>query len=517
MPLSARVSSIYFLYFGAGAVLCVSIFANYVLHDLGPDEGMYLGASYLAVDQEIYAEFSFFQTPYLPLAISSFFDVTGVRYPLLWGRIIAYIHHLMTLFLIALIAFRYTKNIHVAGLLTLVVSLNRVFFDGASTLHNTTFATTYAVLGFFALLIAYQRDWASTWWVGVSGLSVALAVGFKLTYLPVLASFTAVIIVYTLSHRTSSVVRGLLLPYVVGTAVGLLPLAWIAAMRFDAFAFNNVSWHARLMGVAVEGAGSRSLVLASVVHDMHDFVDSMKGLGLWVLLVPLVVALGANAGSRRVLLSFDRVLLATLVVSTAALCLLYVHVAYWYLGAIVLFAALVVPSVYAVLDAGSQRVITAALAISAVYMILVQLPIIDNAAGAFDRDQWIPLHYARTAEQLDARASVAAVGNAALVYAVEAELPLASWSPTSAFTHQSSLMDTLSFDEARRYHVATYRGIEGAVERGELDMLIISNVYAEAEETRGVVEALRVAGFEMEIMGEGAGRVVVYRAQRRVR
>ena len=81
MPLSAGVSSIYFLYFGAGAVLCVSIFANYVLHDLGPDEGMYLGASYLAVDQEIYAEFSFFQTPYLPLAISSFFDVPASDTP----------------------------------------------------------------------------------------------------------------------------------------------------------------------------------------------------------------------------------------------------------------------------------------------------------------------------------------------------------------------------------------------------------------------------------------------------
>lgn len=494
--------------------MCVSIFANYVQRDLGPDEGMYLSASYAAVDHAIYSDFSFFQTPYLPLSLSRVFQITGTEHPFLCARIITYIHHVLMLVLVALIAFHYTKSAHVAAILTLIASLNRIFFDGASTLHNNTFANAFALLAFYTFLIAFQRKWSTPWLAGACGVSAAIAVGFKLTYLTVFGAFTCVVVGYALKHRTRLIIGGLVIPYAAGVGAGISPLVWIALTRFDAFVFNNVSWHALLMGVAVDGAGSRIQVLTDIARDMHGFADSMKGLGLWALLVPVIVALALRAAHMRELLSVDRVLVVLILASTLVELFIYVHVPHWYLGPIVLFAAIVVASLFPALDDAAKRAVSTVLAGCAVYMVVVQLPILDNTVGVFDRDRWIPSRYVATAKRFDFETPVAVVGNPALVYAVEAKLPLAPWAPTSAFTHQSSLMTN---DEFWSYHVGTYSGIEKSLERGEFQTLVLSNVYADADATRELGEKLLSAGFRPEVVGEGSARVVVYRAQGTVR
>lgn len=58
------------------------LFASYVVEDLGHDEGMYLGASYLAMDKSLYSEFSYFQAPYLPLLLGiSLFHLRTILRP----------------------------------------------------------------------------------------------------------------------------------------------------------------------------------------------------------------------------------------------------------------------------------------------------------------------------------------------------------------------------------------------------------------------------------------------------
>ena len=534
----SRVSWAHLLYTASLALLCLSVFANYVLRDVGPDEGMYLGASYLAIDHEIYAEFSFFQTPYLPLLLSKFFRLTDVSHPFLWARIIAFVHHVAAVVLLVLIAFRYTKDIHVTGLFTLILGLNRVLYDGASSLHNVTFANAYSILGFYLILRAYLGNWTSVGLTAVSGMSIALAVGFKLTYLPILVSFVCVIVVYSVIKRSTDVVRGLLLPFAAGVAAGLLPLALIAADRFDDFRFNNVLWHSYLMGIAVEGAGGRSELIRGILQEIHFFVNCMKCVGLLALVVPSVVILvvkssRARGMALREIVSFDRVLLAVIVFGTLVQFFLYVHVAYWYLGPLVLFSALLVPSCYPILDSSSKRAVTSMLAVSTAYMLLVQLPIIDNGVHALDRKQWIPLQYSETAARFTGvtpESAVAVLGNPAILYGVEAKLPLVSASATSAFTRLSSLMEPLPVNRARRYHIATYGSIQQTVESGEIDMLIVSWVYFsgkdQAQEADGfcgagedafgdLVDSLCEAGFETEIVGRGSGKVVVFHKTRR--
>ena len=105
----------------------------------------------------IYVDFPFYQTPYLPLLLSQFFEFEGIS-PFLTARIMTFTHHIATISLLFLIAFQYSKHLLFSFIFILLISLNNFVFWGCGSVHNSTFANTYSILGFFLFLVNYRAQ-----------------------------------------------------------------------------------------------------------------------------------------------------------------------------------------------------------------------------------------------------------------------------------------------------------------------------------------------------------------------
>ena len=137
-----------------GGVLFAT-FANYVVEDLGHDEGMYLGASYLAMDKSLYSEFSYFQAPYLPLLLAATFEASGASRLLLTGRRVTFLFHALTILAIAAITWHFTADAWATLVFTMLLAVNGFLFGAGYSIDNTIYAASCAAI----LTIGSVRHW----------------------------------------------------------------------------------------------------------------------------------------------------------------------------------------------------------------------------------------------------------------------------------------------------------------------------------------------------------------------
>lgn len=499
----------------AFAGLLVATFANYALNELGHDEGMFLGASYLTVNHDLYTQVGYFQAPNLPLFLSRFYAWTHVSHFLMWGRVITFIHHALTLALLGAISLHLTRSAGVSTVFVIALGLNGFFYGAGYSIDNTTFASTYLVAGYYVLLRAHARDWRASSLVAASGFLVALASGFKLNYIPFLVCFVAV--VGWFSTRRS------LAAFLAGALIGSTPMIYLSIARGPAFWFANVGWHRRLLSMNVEEIGL-SGVVAGFARDAWFYLVHPNWLAIPVLLVVIAIVLVRR--EKRPGWSFEWtlpiLLTATSLVTIGGLG----AVRFWYLQPTVVLGTLLLPSVYPQLRPKRQTVLRAALGAAAVAGILMQTSSLSNGLGVLDTDRWAPLQYSVTgidvASLLSERRaqSVAAIGNPAIVYGVEGALPLLPSAATGAFVRVSSLMmGPLSRSDET---IATFAGLS----RSEPEMVIATVDYV-LPRTQVAADAwcrpdrpdgsfdelfdhLCDSGYRRAMVGEGPARAVVF-------
>jgi hypothetical protein len=503
------------LYVAGFAGLLAVTFANYALQELGHDEGMYLGASYLAMSYELYTELGYFQAPNLPLLLSTFFAWSDVSHLLMWGRVVTFAHGVITLVLLGAISWHLTRNSNVTFAFVTWLGLNGFLYSAGYSIDNTTFASMYLLAGYYAVLRAHESEWKNPALVAASGFFVALAPGFKLNYLPFSVCFAAAVGLFS-ARRT-------LATFLMGALVGFAPLLYMAIARGPAFWFNNVVWHRRLLAVNVEELGVRGMA-AGFATDAWFYLTRPTWMMIPVVLVGIAVVL--FLGERKRFGSFERALLSWMLASSLVTIGALGAVRFWYLQPTVIVGALLVPSVYPELRPKRQTLVRVALVLAALIGILMQAPSLASSARVFDPSQWTPLRYSATGAdvaRLSSRRhaqSVATIGNPAIVYGAEGALPLAPSAATGAFIRVSSPI------RSRRSPldttIATYDGLSSL----ELDMIIATVDYVSPhvevapddwcrpEKPQGqfdeLFDRLCASGFKSRVIGEGPARAVVF-------
>ena len=489
-------------------------FANYALNELGHDEGMYLGASYLAIEHELYSEIGYFQAPNLPLLLSRFYAWSGVSEEfLLWGRMVTFVHHALTLALLAAIAWHYTRSSTVSFLFTMWIGLNGFLMGAGYSIDNTTYASMYWLAGYYVSLRAHQRGWPSSLML-TAGFLVALAPGFKLNYFPLFACFVVALAVYA-PRRAIGV-------FLAGSVIGFAPSLYMLADRAAVFWFDNVTWHRALLAMNVEARGAHAMV-AEFATDAWLYLTSVTWLATLVVLAPVAIGLFISEG--KTFWTFDRTLLALGGGASLVTILGLGAVRFWYLQPVAIVGALLVPSVYSQLGSRRQTALRWMLVVAVAVGARSQTSSLKEAPHLLEMRRWVPVRYAQVGTTIAglaprARAeSVAVIGNPAIVYGVEGGLPLTRSAATGAFLRISSPM--LLRDD----RIETYAGLSDRKLEMDMDMIIATvdyltphtrvepGAWCDADLPGGGGELVARwcdAGYRHVVVGEGPARAVVF-------
>ena len=489
-------------------------FANYAVEDLGHDEGMYLGASYLAMDKNVYSDFSYFQAPYLPLLLSTVFEASGASRLLLTGRRVTFLFHALTVLMIAAITWHFTAHAWATLVFTMLLAVNGFLYGAGYSIDNTTYASACLLLGLWGLLRAHAAGWRSRWLPFASGVLVAIAAGFRLTHL---ASLGACITAITFDGRKRAMV-----PFLFGAALGLTPMLVIFFDRAPEFWFDNLAWHSHLRATQLEQYGTFRFA-EEFLRDASYYLAAGPWMGVLVVVAAfaLLVFFREPGHDWGRFWSFERTLLCLVIAASCAAILTIGTVRHWYLQPLAIAVALLVPSVYSTLGRGPKNAWMTAVILALAYTAALEAPLLANVKKLVQSDSGRPQHYADVGRKLGELARhqgtrrVALVGNPAVVYGVEAKLSLPADAATSAFLCASSTLaaERVSPDRLRSRHVTTQPDLAEAVRRGQIDMLVMSETVLAAPTFCGdeaLHRALRESGFRRTALGDGTGAVVVF-------
>ena len=255
---SARTSGgVGILLLGLVPVLALLFFYS-MGEPLNHNEHMYLAAGHLARDAELYGDFAYLQTPYLPVVYAWIFAALDTTHLLLTGRLVTFLCAAGT----AILVLRQARAAAGDGFVALVVLLS--FFMNKNVQGVFDESSNYA-LSMLASLVAFRCMVLGTGdgsvrrgWVLAAGVAIAVAIGVKLTCAPLAAALGAQALLYPRERKLRARFAGVLIPFSLGILIGLAP-----AMRFvgndpAAFFFMNVGYHLENSRLFAEAGPGRS-------------------------------------------------------------------------------------------------------------------------------------------------------------------------------------------------------------------------------------------------------------------
>ncbi|GAP07745.1 MAG TPA: hypothetical protein DEQ80_08930 [Anaerolinea thermolimosa] len=218
-----------------------------IMTSLNRNEHMYITAGVLvSQDKVLYRDFAFLQMPYLPLLYAGLFKVFGLEsYYLLTGKIVSF----LALIAAGAAVFFLSKRVLSSRLLAFglaalfVMNLTIVIPSREVSNYITPLALSLWAVYFFHLSLTSSRY--ARLLTGFSGFLVALAVGSRLTYLPIVLPFAIVLGLYSLGQKDGrlSVLVARLASFTAGLLIGWLPVIGFLFSDPTSFMFNNLGYH----------------------------------------------------------------------------------------------------------------------------------------------------------------------------------------------------------------------------------------------------------------------------------
>jgi hypothetical protein len=215
-----------------------------IVNSYDHNESLYLTAGWLmAHDHRLYVDFAFWQMPYSPLIYAAVFKIFQPENYLLTGKLVSFCFLLLSLVsltgIIRQLGGRWWLALGlVAGLLG-----NITVIRCAMEASNYIMPIAFAFGGLWALIAAVQREKKRTLLIGVAGLLLALAVCTKLYYLPVALGIGLALLCARLETGLVPITKRLLLPFVLGFALGCLPVLPFMLRDPELFFLNNLGAH----------------------------------------------------------------------------------------------------------------------------------------------------------------------------------------------------------------------------------------------------------------------------------
>lgn len=232
------------LVIAAAAIIFLGMFSQAMLRPLSHDEHMYIYAGVLIQNYDIYKDFAYLQMPYLPLLYGIIFKLTGNSDYLFWGRLVSLIAMLLSSLLILSIIYKKTGNIYLGlGGLILFACCNPII-EIMPYAWNHVIPLAFTLLAFSLFLKAFENKGSGFWYLLLSGISIAIASGTKLTYALMPLPFIITMMLFPKNRRFGDKILKSLLPYSLGIFIGLIPLLYIFLNTpADIFYFNNIGYH----------------------------------------------------------------------------------------------------------------------------------------------------------------------------------------------------------------------------------------------------------------------------------
>jgi len=486
-------------------VLFLGMFSRTMNQPLYNDEHMYISAGVLAHNNEVYMDFAYLQMPYLPIVYEAIYGVTGTSHYLLWGRMCSLALMLLAIVLIFLISYRLSKDLILSMVFLLLFALNQAVIHVLPLAWNQVMPLTFSILAFYLFIRGLSKANPPILCVFMAGVCIAIAVGTKLTYAPLILAFPVVSLFIPSSLPRRKRALKLFLPIVAGLVVGLLPaLVILVKNGWNLFLFNNLGYHLANTAwrEAQEYASGMSLQAKTrYVWEMLGWPCNVLLLvALCFVLTRLITGIKRQDGRQAQLLRAEMILSSTLAVLMAVVALqprpLFAH----YFAAPVPFIVILVCCCYIAIPVANRGAVRALLVCVVIITSVFSGPrLLKHIHNLYNVNAWTCISIHHTAqiirERIGAFDSEDKVATLSPVYAIEAGLPIYKELATGPFLYR---VGDLIPDEMRRTCVGTSmktlsalleadppKAIFVGFER-ELDLPFIE--YAEANEYEKIEE-----------------------------
>ena len=226
----------------------VGAFAK-IMSGFNHNEHMYIAAGvFVAQNKEIYKDFAYLQTPYLPLLYGNLYRFLGITsYYLLIGKLISFTFLSISSMVLFLLARRVLNDIVLSLSVVALFLLNMSIVGPATEVSNYIMPIAFSLASFYVFTISFVENQIKPFGIALAGVFLAISIGAKLTYAAMIIPFIATILFYPLVSEHSAItarkniVYALFL-FIAGIGIGLLPMFFFMS-DIQSFIFNNLGYH----------------------------------------------------------------------------------------------------------------------------------------------------------------------------------------------------------------------------------------------------------------------------------
>ncbi len=488
------------------ALICVSIPLTSFLAN---DDHMYLGAAHLVGRWDLYRDFSYAQTPYMPYVFKFAFDAFGGLMYVHYSRIVE------ALILIGIVGLTYGIASRLSGnrwygafSVFLLVGLG-VFQDTIHFARNYNLAMLLCLAAIYVVERRRDRLNGATPWL-LAGLFSGLAVGVKLTFLTFLPFFCLVALIEKGVSRDG--IR-LIALYGLGVAVALLPALYVIYRSgFEVSFFNFLAFFDVNIRYRTETNFEGPMALPEKLQFARQILIRSS---LLVLLVGYQV-LSYFCNPRPVTPGTDRALLqyVLLVLATAPMFLLPSPVWTGYFSMFVLALVLFSALMFSRLNLPERRPV-ATLAIAVCGMMLFTNVLLDarRIGGLANSENWLGYRVHRIAGKIrdvippsDRKRPVATVTP---IYALEAGLPVYRELATGPFYYRVGHL--LTEDQRSRYAITSRDDLARLLDATRPSAILVG--YEEEPVEKPFVDYATSRGYEVRTALDGGGTLYTRKAE----
>ncbi len=226
-----------------GGFLILYFFMNTMTLPLDHNEHMYVTAGYLMKSQELYRDYGFLQTPYMPIVYNIVFKAFKPDHLLLAARLCSLFFTLASCVLLWLIIFRKTGSYALSYISTMFFGLSYFIHDISVEAANYMMpmaATLLAIYLYQRILHNPELRLPKVYCVGVI---LGISVGAKLYFAVFLPPFLVCLAIFPKNENFSRKSLEQIAPFLLGLVVGLIPLMHYVNNYPETFWFNNFTYH----------------------------------------------------------------------------------------------------------------------------------------------------------------------------------------------------------------------------------------------------------------------------------
>jgi len=233
------------------ATLMIAALLYFVLDaPINYNEHMYLAASVLFTKYRLYRDFAYLQTPLLPMVYGLFFKLTGTTWYLLTGRCFTLFFVLASGIFMFLVFLKTSRDFFLALMIGLLLCLNDLLMFPMKECSNYLMPVALSLAAFYFFSTGAEREGAaaSRGRMLLSGILTALAVDAKILYGPLALAFILTGLSRPAPLPVAERIKKVVLPFLIGFALGLVPIYYYALADFRRFRFGNFDYHFLVAG-----------------------------------------------------------------------------------------------------------------------------------------------------------------------------------------------------------------------------------------------------------------------------